>query len=206
MNVKLTHYTIGAEEAPAEAAAICTNSQNPEKALRHAIKSGHDSVLEHSYFTFLVEGVSRVTLAQITRHRMASFSVQSQRYCGADMDLVIPESMKREDLVVGIASVQKACSELYKKAVEAGVPAEDARYFTLQGGKTRFIMSMNAREIKHFLSLRMCNRAQWEIREVANAIKRECMRIAPALFADAGPGCMRGHCPESRPCGNPYKA
>lgn len=205
MNVKLTRYTISAEEAPAEAAAICTNAKDPQKALFHALKSGHESVMEHSCFTFLVEGVSRVTLAQATRHRLASFSVQSQRYCGADMDMVIPKSMERDDLIADIVGLRKACAELYKKAVGLGVPAEDARYFTLQGGKTRFMMTMNARELRHFFSLRMCNRAQWEIRQMADAMWKEVMKIAPSLFENAGPGCVRGGCPESRPCGKPRK-
>lgn len=205
MNVKLTHYTTGVEEVPAEAAAICTNAKDPQKALFHALKSGHESVLEHSSFTFLVEGVSRVLLAQDTRHRLASFSVQSQRYCGANMDIVIPKTMQREELVADVVEIQKACAELYKKAVGLGVPAEDARYLTLQGGKTRFLVTMNARELRHFFSLRMCNRAQWEIREMADIMWRECMKVAPSLFRDAGPGCVRGHCPEGRPCGRPRK-
>lgn len=205
MNVKLTHYTTGVEEVPAEAAAICTNAKDPQKALFHALKSGHESVMEHSCFTFLVEGVSRVTLAQATRHRLASFSVESQRYCGANEEIVIPATMLRDDLVADIVGLCKATTELYKKARAFGVPAEDARYLTLQGGKTRFLMTMNARELRHFFSLRMCNRAQWEIRQMADEMWKEVMKIAPSLFENAGPGCVRGGCPESRPCGKPRK-
>ena len=85
-------------------------------------------------------------------------------------------------------------------------PAEDARYFTLQGGATSLIVTMNARELRHFFSLRCCNRAQWEIRELARRMMAECSVVAPALFENAGPGCLRGPCPEGkRSCGKPMK-
>jgi thymidylate synthase (FAD) len=193
------------ETLAGKAAAKCYNGVNYERSLRDAMGNGHHSVAEHATFTFEIDGVSRVLLAQLTRHRVASFSVQSQRYCGANMDLVVPDSMACADLLDEIIEVKKAVRKLYDKATGIGVPAEDARYFTLQGGKTNLLVTMNARELLHFFELRCCNRAQWEIRGVAWQMLEECKRVAPRLFKDAGPGCLRGACPEKRPCGRPYK-
>lgn len=196
MKVNLIRYTNEAEQLAGLAAAKCYKGKDPAKSLKVAMDGGHESVLEHASFTFEVDEVSRVLLAQITRHRLASFSVQSQRYCGANLDLVVPKSMCCFDLVDDIADVKAAVKKLYERARALGVPHEDCRYLTLQGGKTQFMVTMNARELRHFFSLRCCSRAQWEIRELANEMLRLCKEVAPALFADAGPGCVRGHCPE----------
>lgn len=188
------------------AAAECYQGKRHDKSLSRAMDGGHLSVLEHAAFTFRLSGVSRVLLAQLTRHRIASYSVQSQRYCGANLDLVIPDSMAREELVDEMIDVKKAVEKLYTKAVGLGVPAEDARYFTLQGGKTSLILTMNARELWHFFSLRCCNRAQWEIRDMACQMLALCKIAAPELFKNAGPGCLRKGCPEGKMCcGKPWK-
>lgn len=184
---------------------MCTNAPRFDHALRGALACGHESVLEHAVYTFQIEGVSRVLLAQLTRHRIASFSVQSQRYCGANLDTVTPDSMAREELVDDLVELKRKVQDLYEKAVSLGVPEEDARYYTLQGGKTQLIMTMNARELRHFFSLRCCNRAQWEIRELADIMLTLCRATSPELFEDAGCACMRGKpCPEGkRSCGKP---
>lgn len=202
MTVMLMRHTTEPDLLCGQAAAICTGfTGDPVQALRGAMKSGHESVAEHASFTFCIEGVSRVLLAQLTRHRLASYSVQSQRYCGADMEVIVPDSMVRPELLDDIVDVKKAVARLYRKAVDLGVPEEDARYLTFQGGVTRKIVTMNARELRHFFALRCCTRAQWEIRDLANEMLRLCKGVAPILFADAGPGCARGHCPEgSRSC------
>lgn len=207
MNVTLIRFTPEPDKLCGEAAAICTGyTGDPLKALRGALLSGHQSIMEHASFTFRVEGVSRVLLTQLTRHRIASYSVQSQRYCGANLDVVIPDSMVDPDLDDEIVEVRRAVEKLYDKAISLGKPAEDARYFTLQGGVTSLIVTMNARELRHFFSLRCCNRAQWEIRELARRMMAECSVVAPELFKDAGPGCLRGPCPEGkRSCGHPMK-
>ena len=207
MNVTLIRYTPEPDKLCGEAAAICTGyTGDPLKALRGALDSGHESVAEHVSFTFRVEGVSRVLLAQLTRHRVASYSVQSQRYCGADLDIVVPDSMECPELVHEIVDVRRAVKKLYNKAISLGTPQEDARYFTLQGGVTSLIVTMNARELRHFFSLRCCNRAQWEIRELARQMLADCSVVAPELFKDAGPVCLRGPCPEGkRSCGHPMK-
>ena len=191
----------------AEAASMCYKAKNGYKAMSAAIESGHESVLEHCVFTFLVEDVSRVLLAQLTRHRIASFSVESQRYCGANMQCVIPETIRGDtDIYNEAMDLQSRVEDFYKKATEKGVPAEDARYFTLQGGLTSLVFTMNARELRHFLSLRCCHRAQWEIRQMADEIFWICQKAAPQLFVNAGPGCVRGACPEGkRSCNRPRK-
>lgn len=215
MNVTLIRHTLTPEELVALGAKLCYSKTNlldlqqqvaksdQEGFCRKIIGMGHESVLEHASFTFGVEDVSRVLLAQLTRHRLASFSVQSQRYCGADMELVIPGSMCIPELVEDTVAVRRAVEELYRKAIWFGVPEEDARYLTLQAGTTRLMVTMNVRELRRFFELRCCNRAQWEIRALADEMLRICKEVAPALFSDAGPGCVRGHCPEGeKSCGH----
>lgn len=202
MKVSLINYPVYLDLCQ-DAAAICTNAKNKAKAFAQAVASGHNSILEHASFTFRVEGVSRVLLAQLTRHRLASFSVESQRYCGANLDMIVPDSMARADLVDDMVEVKKAVKALYDKALSLGVEEEDARYFTLQGGLTNLIVTMNARELHHFFSLRCCNRAQWEIRDLADMMLALCQNRFPEYFDNAGPGCVRGSCPEARPCGHP---
>ena len=204
MKVKLLRHTCDPEMLAGYAAAKCYNGKDPRKSLQIAMDGGHESVLEHAVFTFEVDEVSRVLLAQITRHRLASFSVQSQRYVGANLLTVTPETMVHPELLGDIVEVKRAVDRLYKHARELGVPHEDCRYYTLQGGYTTFVLTMNARELRHFFSLRCCNRAQWEIRELADKMLEAVKEVAPVMFADAGPGCVRGACPEgSKCCGNP---
>lgn len=189
------------------AASTCTASKDPEKALAHSVASGHTSVLEHMNFTFDVTGISRAALAQVTRHRLASFSVKSQRYVriGTD-DLVIPESLKEHpEFADRVKQLMQDTMDLYQEMVDAGVPKEDARYITPQAVTTDLIMTMNARELLHFFELRCCNRAQWEIRELADEMLRLCRAEAPEIFKHAGPGCVTGRCPEMKPCGHPRK-
>lgn len=208
MIVRLKFYTPCPELVCAEAAAVCTNfTGDPMQALRGAMRSGHMSVLEHANFTFHVSGVSRVLLAQLTRHRLASYSVQSQRYCGANFALVVPTSMARPELVDDIITVRRAVEDLYDKAISLGVPEEDARYLTFQAGKTALTFTMNARELRAFFALRCCNRAQWEIRQLADKMLQLCKGVAPALFEHAGPGCVWDGCPEGdKCCGKPRRS
>ena len=206
MNVTLIRYTGAPAELCGQAAAICTDSQNWASALRNAVESGHTSVLEHAVFTFQIDGISRACLAQLTRHRLASFDVQSQRYVKLDNpELVMPESistLKSELKDLAILRMEESM-ECYRKLLDAGVPAEDARYVTPQAVPTKLIMTMNARELIHFFSLRTCNRAQWEIRQMADEMLKICRNVSPEIFGKAGPGCVTGKCPERRPCGSP---
>ena len=208
MKVELIRHTPNPEELCGEAAAICTAQTDYGKALRGALASGHESVIEHAVFTFRVEGVSRALLAQITRHRLASFSVESQRYVmGSGRSAVVPPGIEADIELSGLYDyLQSETARFYAICIRKGIPAEDARYGFLQGGGTKFIVTMNARELRHFFSLRCCNRAQWEIRALADEMLRLCKAAAPGLFKDAGPGCVRGSCPEgNRTCGQPRK-
>lgn len=206
MKVTLINYPhLPGDEIAGMAAAICTGSDNHERALNHAMDSGHHSVAEHATYTFLVEGVSRVLLAQLTRHRIASYSVQSQRYCGIEPEWVVPQTIIDAGMDDEYSNMCQACYEIYLTMVRwLDVPEEDARYIIPQGVTCKLLVTMNARELLHFFELRCCNRAQWEIREMAWAMLAECRKIALRLFRDAGPGCLRGACPEKRPCGKPY--
>ena len=204
MRVVLMSGTLIPEVLCGAAAAICTNSKDPCKSLDHALASGHTSVLEHAVFTFRVTGLSRAALAQLTRHRLASFDVQSQRYVKLDNpELVIPDSIHSSEFAEEAEKTMKQVMDLYKRMVEAGIPCEDARYVTPQAVTTSLIMTMNARELLHFFSLRTCNRAQWEIRQLADEMLRQCREYAPEIFDHAGPGCVTGTCPEKKPCGHP---
>lgn len=206
MNVELTAYTPYASAVCCDAAAICTASDNGYRSLQHSMSSGHESVLEHAVFTFRITGISRACLAQLTRHRLASFSVQSQRYVKlADPELVVPQSILDSPFAAEAQSTMRYCMNLYQRMLDAGIPAEDARYVTPQAVPTELVMTMNARELRHFFSLRCCNRAQWEIRYLADEMLKLCMDTAPTLFEDAGPGCVREMCPEKKPCGTPRK-
>ena len=204
MNVTLLRVTPFGDDLAGEAAAICTRSDNPDRARGHALMSGHQSILEHIVFTFKIEEISRVTLAQLTRHRLASYDVESQRYTNTNQQsIIMPPSIAQNDILHDeYLQIIKQTQAFYEKAVFMGIPKEDARYACIEGTCTRLILTMNARELWHFFSLRCCNRAQWEIRELADRMLAICKQECPAIFEDAGPGCVRHNCPEFRPCGN----
>ncbi len=207
MKITLLSYTQNADFICGEAAAVCTTSKNSESALRHAMEAGHTSVLEHATFTFRIEGLSRAALAQLTRHRLASFNVQSQRYVKLNNpEMIIPESIQQSQFATEAGLMLKRNMNLYQRMIEAGIPAEDARYIAPQAVTTELIMTMNARELLHFFSLRCCNRAQWEIRNLADEMLKLCKKASPILFEKAGPGCVTGICPEVKPCGHKRNA
>lgn len=220
LNVKLLRHTLSPEEVVALGAKLCYSKSRVDDLTRRVeaadqtafvekiMGMGHESVLEHASFTFGVEGVSRVLLAQITRHRLASFSVQSQRYVSyaGGFGYIIPpkvEALGPE----AVAEYQRQMDTIHawyrgwQEKLGAGEGGnEDARFVLPGACETRLMLTMNVRELRHFFALRMCNRAQWEIRALATEMHRQCMEIAPALFADAGPGCLRGACPEGEKC------
>lgn len=206
MNVKLIRYTLYADELIGEAAALCTGYRGDKvKAGRGAMDSGHMSVSEHAVFTFRVEGVSRVLLAQLTRHRIASFSVESQRYCGVEPEWVVPPTIAKAGYERDYLDMCTLCYHLMCDMIDDGVPAEDARFVIPQGVACSLIVTMNARELMHFFSLRCCNRAQWEIREMADLMLENCRIAAPEAFRHAGAACQQGRsCPEGKlSCGRP---
>ena len=206
MYVKLIAVTEDAVNTCEQAAATCYDSQPSEdgRIIKSCARAGHLSVWEHMNFTFHIKGISRACLAQLTRHRLASFSVQSQRYVKMnDWKAVIPDTITKSKFLQEADEQIRHSMELYRRMVEAGIPAEDVRYLTPQAITTNLVLTMNARELRHFFSLRCCNRAQWEIRHLADEMLRLCRKEAPILFEAAGPGCVTGNCPESRPCGQP---
>lgn len=160
---------------------------------------GHHSVMEHASFTFLIEGISRACSHQIVRHRIASYSQQSQRYVEMkDFPYVIPNTIKNnKDAIEIYNEFMKKCSEAYEKLVDSGIPMEDARYILPNATQTSLIMTMNARSLWNFFSLRCCEHAQWEIKNVANKMLKEVKKVAPTLFRNAGAPCVRGFCPEN---------
>ena len=177
------------------------------KSLKAAMSSGHMSIAEHASFTFTVEGVSRVTEIQLVRHRIgASYAIQSGRYCSRDpTNYVMPESVSEDvdDLLAqSIIDYNRALRLLDDCMVERGISAEDRRYFYPQGLMTNIVVTVNARELLHMASERMCTRAQWEIREMVTEMIRLAKKVAPTLFEHAGPKCMSlGYCPERKGCG-----
>ncbi len=222
MRVELIRHTISPEESVALGAKLCYSKasicdlkekierKDQAEFVQKLLDMGHESVLEHASFTFGIEGVSRVLLAQLTRHRLASFSVQSQRYVSYEKGFgyIIPPQIAAlgpeatSEYHRQMETLQEWYHEWQKKLGEGEKGNEDARFVLPNACETRILMTMNVRELRHFFSLRMCSRAQWEIREMARQMHRLCLEVAPALFRDAGPGCLRGKCPEGeKSCG-----
>jgi len=202
MKVELIAYTPEPEATVAAAARLCYSSRGAvglKEALTDAeaaslikrlISMGHLSPTEHASFTFAIEGVSRALSHQLVRHRIASYSQKSQRYVDENnFSYIVPPSI----------AAQPDALELYRKAMEelreayrklAGVvPREDARYLLPNAAETKLVCTMNARSLYNFFRLRCCRRAQWEIRELALKMREEVRRVAPVLFALAGPSC-----------------
>lgn len=236
MKVRLLSHTPEPERLIAAAAKNCYSATNidgilegltEEKTsdfLRMLTEIGHESPIEHVVFSFAIEGVSRSLLAQITRHRLASYSVQSQRYVREHgFEYVVPPEIEKipeakalfiqamEDdqktyehltemlqkkhfdaLLAEGCSEKAACSRAEKKAIE------DARYILPNACTTRIVMTMNARSLQNFFRLRCCNRAQWEIRALAEEMYRLVYQVAPTLFSHSGPACVDGVCSEGK--------
>lgn len=223
LKVILIRHTYSPEETVALAAKLCYSKSTIEDLqnrislkdqsafIEKLMNMGHESVLEHVSFTFGIEGVSRVLLAQLTRHRIASFSVQSQRYVSYEngFGYIIPESIEAlgEEAVRKYHNQMETIEDWYRDWQEllgrqGEKSNEDARFVLPNACETRIMVTMNARELLHFFSLRMCSRAQWEIRNMAEQMFRLCLETAPSLFMNAGPGCLRGACPEGdKSCG-----
>ena len=223
LNVKLISYTPEAEKLTAMAAKLCyspsgiddiSDNLTEDKAsafIEKIVDIGHLSTIEHASFSFGIEGVSRTLLAQITRHRLASFSVQSQRYVSYSdgFSYIVPPSIRAlgDDAVKKfeqqMAAMQTWYDEWRGALGEKGEKSNQDARFVLPGAcETKMILTMNARELLHFFSLRCCNRAQWEIRELAWRMFALVSDVAPALFQTAGPACIRGKCSEgSKTCG-----
>ena len=238
MTVRLIDHTPEPEKVVAAAAKLCysdahiidlldgLDEEKTAKFLTMLSDLGHASPIEHASFTFGIEGVSRTLLAQITRHRIASFSVQSQRYVRLD-DFryvtppeieAIPEAKAaflasmEEDAQRYLDLAHKLEEEHTARLMAEGMPEkqarakaskqanEDARFVLPNACETKMVMTMNCRSLLNFFNLRCCNRAQWEIRAVADEMLKLVLPLAPHIFAAAGPRCLVGPCPEGRMC------
>ena len=236
LKVTLLYHTPEPEKVVAAAAKLCysasgvdgvldhLNEEKTTKFLEMLASLGHQSPIEHASFTFGIEGVSRSLLAQITRHRMASFSVKSQRYVTENQfEYIIPPEIEhnmqaREIYEKSMQSAQESYNQLadilekqhlaalllaglsekeaQKQAEKMAI--EDARYVLPNACETKMIVTMNARSLYNFFSQRCCNRAQWEIRALATEMLRLCLAVAPTLFGGAGPSCASGACSEGK--------
>ena len=238
MTVRLIAHTPEPEKVVAAAAKLCYSDahitdlldglteEKTAKFLTMLSDLGHASPIEHASFTFGIEGVSRTLLAQITRHRIASFSVQSQRYVRLDdFHYVIPpeieaipeakaqfiasmndDAKKYLELVHTLEDahtvkfVAQGMDEKAARAKASKQANEDARFVLPNACETKMVMTMNCRSLQNFFNLRCCNRAQWEIRAVADEMLKLVLPLAPHIFAAAGPRCLTGPCPEGRMC------
>lgn len=211
IKVNLIKHTENPERVVAMAARLCyspsgaselaekMSDEQVESLLKKIVELGHASTMEHASFTFAIEGVSRVLTHQLVRHRIASYSQQSQRYVAAhDFEYIIPPTIaENKEAEEKFVSLMKKIRETYDELTELDIPKEDARYVLANATETKIVVTMNARSLMHFFNLRCCNRAQWEIREMANLMLAEVKKVAPVLFKNAGASCVNfGRCPE----------
>lgn len=212
VRVTLLACTPGPEAVVATAARLCYSEAGTEeimkeldgpemeRLIRMLIRMGHHSPLEHASFTFEV-CASRVSLNQLLRHRIASYSQRSQRYVREDdFAYVVPPSVRdNREALARFRAVMEEVQQAYNDLVGMGIPQEDARYCLTNATYSRLVCTFNARELRHIVRLRTCKRAQWEIRSVAYMMLREARRVAPALFFGAGPSCLSdGICHEGK--------
>lgn len=211
MRVALIYHTPEPERAVAMSARLCYSPVGAEQLaekmsdeqVRNLIKKivdmGHSSTLEHASFTFAVEGVSRVLTHQLVRHRIASYSQQSQRYVSEhDFEYILPPTVAANAVAKEkFEALMDNIRATYDELVGLGVHKEDARYCLANATETKIVVTMNARALLNFFSLRCCTRAQWEIRKMAELMLVEVRKAAPLLFEKAGPTCVTsGYCNE----------
>ncbi|MDR3562997.1 MAG: FAD-dependent thymidylate synthase [Negativicutes bacterium] len=204
MKVKLICHTPEPERAVAMSARLCYSPIGAEqlaeklsadqigKLVDKIVDMGHLSTFEHVSFTFAVEGVSRVLTHQLVRHRIASYSQQSQRYVKEhDFEYITPPSVAANPEAQGkFDALMETVRTVYSELIALGVHQEDARYVLANATETKIVVTMNARSLLHFFELRCCSRAQWEIRRLADKMLAEVRLVAPRLFAKAGPTCV----------------
>src|SRR3990172_7512897 len=221
LNVILLRYTQNPEEIVAQAAKLCYSPSSVDdlkkqvqtKDLASFIEKltdmRHLSPVEHVTFTFGIEGISRACSHQIGRHRLASYSQQSQRYVGQQskkrggFHFILPPRKEKiggkQWFIEKMETIQKWYDDLVEMLGNKGESAfEDARFLLPNAAETKIIITMNARELMHFFRVRCCNRAQWEIRAMATEMLRLSKQVSPHIFKDAGPGCVNDKCPEGK--------
>jgi thymidylate synthase (FAD) len=187
---------------------VRSDIKKQEDFVRKVVSSGHESPIEHVKFTFAIEGVSRALTHQLVRHRIASFSQQSQRYVkAANFNYIIPPSIEQDNdlkskFIRMMEAIQTSYNDLlesFKKNDKSGEQVnQDARFLLPQAAETKIVVTMNCRELIHFFEQRCCNRAQWEIRSLALEMLKVCQDKLPAVFAETGAKCVKlSYCPES---------
>jgi thymidylate synthase (FAD) len=219
LKVILLRHTPDPEATVAMAARLCYSpadisslkekiqSGDQKSFVERLMKMGHMTPIEHPSFTFAVEGISRACSHQLVRHRLASYSQQSQRYVSEEsgFDYLIPPSIKSDrELHTLFVSFMNQAQDAYNKLVstlnEKGIQGEaanqDARFVLPNAAETKIMVTMNARELLHFFRQRCCNRAQWEIRALAEKMLHLVKKVSPTIFSKAGPGCLYAPCPE----------
>ncbi len=213
MKVLLLSHTPDPDKLVAAAARLCyapigadqlletmTDSQ-VNKLVQDLLAMGHESPIEHVSFTFAIEGVSRAMSHQLVRHRLASYSQQSQRYVKANaFEFIMPPSVEANPAAKEIFLRQMAAiQESYNQLNRLGIPKEDARYLLPNACETKIVMTMNARSLYNFFQQRLCQRAQWEIRAMATAMRQELIQVSPLLFSRTGPQCeTEGYCSQGK--------
>ena len=234
MKVSILAHTPNIENVIASSGRLCYSKvgvnellqkhskEDNERFIKMLADMGHHSPLEHVSFTFAVEGVSRALTHQLVRHRIASYSQQSQRYVNLDktFDYIMPPSIEKNEVTTTVfENAMKDIKRYYDYLVdsleesyisngmnkrEANKKAiEDARYVLPNACETKIVFTMNVRTLLHFFEKRCCSRAQWEIRNLANEMLRQCKEISPILFSSAGPTCKKGYCTEGKMSCNP---
>lgn len=212
MKVTLTRVTKNPVLAIEEAASNCYDSKPSKngRIMKACYESGHQSVLEFADFTFHIEGISRACSHQLVRHRHASYAQRSQRYVEEDdFSYVTPDSIaKNEDVLYKYSCLMNDCREVYQYLVNHGVPAEDARFVLPNACETIIEVKMNGRELIHFMNERLCERAQWEIRELAKAMRKcvneydeECKQFSKFLVPKCYTHSKYPFCTEHKSCG-----
>ncbi len=236
LKVKLIEYTPNPEKVIASAAKLCYSAagideiqenledEKAKKFLNMLMSYGHESPIEHVSFTFAVEGVSRSLTHQLVRHRIASYSQQSQRYVRlTQFEYIIPPEIQKNEEAMKIyveamennqKTYDKLADILKEKHIKNGMSLavaekkaiEDARYVFPNSCETKIMVTMNARSLVNFFKHRCCNRAQWEIRNLASEMLKQVKNVAPVLFKYSGPSCVNGICPEGKmSCGKKKK-
>ena len=234
MKVSILAHTPNIENVIASSGRLCYSKvgvnellqkhskEDNERFIKMLADMGHHSPLEHVSFTFAVEGVSRALTHQLVRHRIASYSQQSQRYVNLDktFDYIMPPSIEKNEVTTTVfENAMKDIKRYYDYLVdsleesyisngmnkrEANKKAiEDARYVLPNACETKIVFTMNVRTLLHFFEKRCCSRAQWEITNLANEMLRQCKEISPILFSSAGPTCKKGYCTEGKMSCNP---
>lgn len=234
MKVSILAHTPNIENVIASSGRLCYSKvgvnellqkhskEDNERFIKMLADMGHHSPLEHVSFTFAVEGVSRALTHQLVRHRIASYSQQSQRYVNLDktFEYITPSEILNDDeLNYGFSHIMSVLHDAYilisgnlkVKYLEKGMTEkeatkkaiEDARYVLPNACETKIVFTMNVRTLLHFFEKRCCSRAQWEIRNLANEMLRQCKEISPILFSSAGPTCKKGYCTEGKMSCNP---